>query len=271
MTQSLLYKGVRRLKPRYNRARTHRNIDLAQHAIEEINGDKPLPSNLWMSVMNKDVFTRRFSSYLWKTIHEGHKMGRYFEHIPNSEEMMSCSLCDTEVESMHHVLFECRGTGQEFVWKLFNETWDRTGIESPFISIGLVMGLGLVNILNAEGATIKGLTRLFRILVSEATHLIWQMRCEWRIEFEGEAAKIHAEAHVRNKWLMAINRRLRYDRILTDVRSYGRKAIKPQTVEETWTTILDETLTKTLPPDWVINLGVLVGIGKAKRPPGRNR
>ncbi|KAH6905509.1 hypothetical protein BKA70DRAFT_1107476, partial [Coprinopsis sp. MPI-PUGE-AT-0042] len=109
------------------------------------------------------------------------------------------------------------------------------------------------------------------LLVSEAVHLIWQLRCEWRIEHEGDAAKVCARTHIRNKWLLAINRRLRHDRILTNSKAYGKKAKKPRTVEETWTMVLDEASANILPPDWVINTGVLVGIGKAKRPPGRNR
>ncbi|KAH6911657.1 hypothetical protein BKA70DRAFT_1538928 [Coprinopsis sp. MPI-PUGE-AT-0042] len=271
MTQSLLYRGIRQGRRTYARSRTDHNLDLVQNALEEVNGTKPLPPRVWLSVHNKDVFTRKFSSYIWKTLHEGHKMGRYFEHVPNANDWMSCALCDVDVESMAHVLFECRGTGQEAVWRLFHQVWERTGIEAPFISIGLVMGLGLVNILNEEGEILSGPTRLFRILVSEAAHLIWQLRCEWRIGKEADPSKIHADEHVQNKWLMAINRRLRHDRILTDNKAYGKKAIKPHTVESTWTMVLDEASTRTLPPDWVINMGVVVGIGRTRRLPGRNR
>ena len=108
-------------------------------------------------------------------------------------------------------------------------------------------------------------------LISESAHLIWTLRCAWRIGKNGDPAKIPSENEITQRWVWAINKRLRLDRILTNKRSYGKKALNVFIVESTWTLVLDETSTRTLPPDWVSDMGDLVGVGRQRRRPGRNR
>ncbi|EFI27145.1 hypothetical protein CC1G_14970 [Coprinopsis cinerea okayama7 len=157
------------------------------------------------------------------------------------------------------------------VVEIFEEIWLRNGEAKPFISLGLALGIALATIRDAEGRVKRGPTRLLQIMVSESIHLIWVLRCQWRIEFEGDPSKIHSRDHVRNRWLASVNKRLRWDRTLTNEKTYGRKALKPKVVEATWCTVIDERADGHLPPDWVSDKGVLVGVGRTRRPPGRNR
>ncbi|KAG2755617.1 hypothetical protein P692DRAFT_201836748 [Suillus brevipes Sb2] len=86
-------------------------------------------------------------------------------------------------------------------------------------------------------------TRLFHILVLESAHLIWKLRCERTIK-------------------------LKFDRLLTDSKRYGTKALKVETVLKTWSSILLNE--DNLPDNWVHNSGVLVGMAP-RRPLRRNR
>ncbi|KAF5320628.1 hypothetical protein D9611_013726 [Ephemerocybe angulata] len=272
-TQSLLYRAIRRRADKHIRARTEANIDTIQSVIEEINGEKPLESAIWDSLGKGTVLTKKAKVFLWKTVHEGHKIGTYWEKIDSNPltARMPCSLCQAPVESMAHILFECRASGQETAWQVFNELWDRTGKTKPYITLGTVMGVGLVQIKDERGKIITGATRLFRILLSETVYAIRLNRCDWRIGKGSDPTKILPPPEVRNRLLRAVNVRLRNDRVLTNHRSYGKKALNRKLVERTWYTVLDEAPSSALPPDWATNMGVLVGVGRVRRPPGRNR
>ncbi|EFI26593.1 hypothetical protein CC1G_15807 [Coprinopsis cinerea okayama7 len=135
---------------------------------------------------------------------------------------------------MEHILTECKASGQETIWKTAEETWRHTEKPWPFISIGLLLGISLVEIKNPNGKTNKGLTGLFRIIVSESTYLIWLTRCEWRIGREGDAAKLHPKKEIENKWRYAINNRIRQDWAQANKYLFHKKAISHDLVKRTW-------------------------------------
>ncbi|KAG2023243.1 hypothetical protein CC2G_000916 [Coprinopsis cinerea AmutBmut pab1-1] len=112
------------------------------------------------------------------------------------------------------------------------------------------MGINLTKIRNDQGDEIKGLTRLYRILVSESAHLIWAMRCKWRIQDEQNPFKVPTEKSSRAKWFTRINKRLRHDRLLTDRITYGRKALKIPLVRSTWEPLLTKDLEDGPPPSY---------------------
>lgn len=113
-----------------------------------------------------------------------------------------------------------------------------------------------------------GKSRLFKIIVLESAHLIWKLRCERVIKNEGIKEKYHTETEIYNRWVHAINMRFKFDRLLTDTKRYGKKALKVETVLKTWSGIL---LNKdNLLDNWIRKTGVLVGMAP-RRPPGRNR
>jgi hypothetical protein len=119
----------------------------------------------------------------------------------------------------------------------------------------------------------KGATRLFQILVTEFVYQIWPIRCKWRIEDQQNPAKLLLEEAIRAKWRLAMNKRLRYDRIFTDTLVFGRKALRIDKVKNTWNQVIENLSDHEpeFPKDWVTNRGFLVGITGNKCPPGRNR
>jgi hypothetical protein len=99
-------------------------------------------------------------------------------------------------------------------------------------------------------------------------YLIWKLCCERVIAWEGDPTKHHSEYEVHNKWLQAINGRLRMDSVQTNSRIFKKKAIEPKTVLRTWAKCLKDELHEVR--NWCGKTGVLVGMAP-RRPPSRNR
>ncbi|KAF9058415.1 hypothetical protein BDP27DRAFT_1241297, partial [Rhodocollybia butyracea] len=102
--------------------------------------------------------------------------------------------------------------------------------------------------------TLKGESRLYRIIVSESAHLIWKLRNARVIN----GTPNPSAQEVTNRWLFTINSRLNLDRLLTNSKKFGGKALSCALVTKTWQNILDGQ--DSLPEDWCKRAGVLVGI-----------
>jgi hypothetical protein len=92
--------------------------------------------------------------------------------------------------------------------------------------------------------------RLLQIIISEAAHIIWVLRCERVIQ-----EKQHTPEEIEMRWIKAINRRLTDDKITATM----IKREKPHTllVEATWEDALKKI--SDLPDEWISNCEVLVG------------
>ena len=104
---------------------------------------------------------------------------------------------------------------------------------------------------------LTGDQRLYRILMSESAYLIWKIRNKRVISDEGQPA---TKNEIKNKWMYAINDRLRMDCRMTNTHRYGKKALKVKLVEKTWSGVLRDE--EALPATWSTgSTEVLVGIG----------
>ncbi|KAJ7266621.1 hypothetical protein C8J57DRAFT_1182374 [Mycena rebaudengoi] len=187
--------------------------------------------------------------FLWMLIHDGYKVGRYWENIPGFEHRGQCSHCH-KTASMQHTLLECNVAGQVEIWNLASQLWQKkTGSALPKPTMGQIMACGVAKKSN------HGTTRLYRILMSESAHLIWRIRCERVIQGKNPASL----PEIRNRWLKSINNRLAIDCARTNDRKYGKRSIKPSVVKQTWKNTLNNE--DSLPKDWPREVGVLVGIG----------
>ncbi|KAJ7138537.1 hypothetical protein C8R43DRAFT_1089353 [Mycena crocata] len=255
MTQSSAYKIIRKLKmskktyqDKLARKATLNNMEYAQAAAEDAEGEIPAPSTIWKSTRHKDI-SRSIRFFLWMLIHDGYKVGHHWDKIPGHEEKAKCQVCD-ETETMKHILTGCRAPGQERIWEKASELWKlKTGEDLPKPVMGQIMACAAIKKQDA------GTTRLFRIIVSESAHLIWRLRCE-RVIQEKNAA---SNNEIHNRWLRGINNRLRIDCALTNEMKYGKKSLRNDVVLNTWSKVLKEE--DKLPQDWTRETGVLVGIG----------
>ncbi|KAF5337057.1 hypothetical protein D9611_002908 [Ephemerocybe angulata] len=238
-TQAILYKGIKQRKTITIRKRTQENLETIINTVEALTGVKHTEEAIWRSLLQNDPISTKTSAFLWKAIHGAHKVGEYWKHTGVSDTHMPCELCNEPVESIEHILLECRATGQEEIWRLTRELWNKTGRDFPHITLGMILGIGVMEVRDTpeDGSPPRPnptLTRLLRILVSEATYLIWLLRCEWRIGREADIMRLHTISEIRSRWRSAIAKRMRLDSLLTNRVTFGNKALRAKLVLKTW-------------------------------------
>ena len=221
---------------------------------------------MWKSFKHRDL-TKKTREFLWKSTHDAFKIGNFWSRIETLEHRGVCPHCEVE-ESMEHILTECTAPGREQVWALANELWNkRSDVPIPS-NFGSLLGCCLVNYKRENGLPDSGRNRLFRIVVSESMYMIWKLRCERAISWGNDPTKVHPPHEIHNKWLQAINARLRTDSVRTNVKIFKKKSLDTKVVLRTWEKCLKDNLHKV--KNWCGKTGVLVGI-VPRRPPGRNR
>ncbi|KAJ6541496.1 hypothetical protein B0H19DRAFT_1212769 [Mycena capillaripes] len=214
-------------------------LDKIRWAIEAQCGKIPSDEEIWHSIRDKHI-DRRVRNFLWRALHQAFKCGNYWLNIPTFEHWATCSVCKID-DSMEHALLECQAPGREIIWRLCKELWEKKFMNMPNLSIGLIMACSLTNFKDSKGKNLPQANRLFKIISIEQIH---------------------------NRWVAALNKRLKIDQLLTDRSRYGSRALDIKTVLKTCDGVLMDN--RNLPENWIWQSGVLVGIGKFC-PPGRNR
>jgi ribonuclease HI len=156
---------------------------------------------------------------------------------------------------MTHVLTQCNCPGQELVWNLVSELWEkRTGYEHK-PTMGEIMACGTIKKGDSDEKTDAGTSRLYRIVIAESAHLIWCLRNERVIQEKNPASA----PEIHNRWRKKLNDRIRLDRLLTNKNKYGNKSIPKSLVRRTWKKIVENE--DESQAHWMQGTGVLVGIG----------
>ncbi|KAJ3818263.1 ribonuclease H-like protein [Lentinula raphanica] len=258
ITQSLAYKRIKEelaesdtYEKATHRTRTMKNLLLAKRAALESNGKAVTDLRVWSSMRSKE-FSRPFQYFLWMTAHDAYKVGEYWTRINWEVEWGECQTCNT-VETMEHILTTCQCNGQNEVWDLCRDLLTRAGMTWEHPSIGDILACGLRQVNDKERKPDKGKSRLYRIVVSESTHLIWKLRNNRVINGKDPPSK----REIANKWHFIINSRLATDRLLTRKKTFGKRAIAASLVLRTWNGTLEDE--GNLPEDWTREAGVLVG------------
>ncbi|EIM79513.1 RnaseH-domain-containing protein [Stereum hirsutum FP-91666 SS1] len=264
-TQAILTQEIKRRYQQPQRTATTVNLDIGRWAAHDhLRAGLPTDARIFKAIRSKNI-TKKERIFLYRSVHSGYKIGKYWDNIPGYEQRGRCPLCDGEEESMRHILEDCQAPEREQIWNLARELCEKKGLVLPRITIGTVLTSGLANFKTERGKRRPGANRFFQILVTSSAHLIWVLRCERRITREDGDNFSAQEIH--DRWVTRMNTRLELDRVATSKRRFGAKALRPSIVLQTWGgTLLDE---KNLPEDWLRQSGVLVGIPSWR--PGRNR
>ena len=165
--------------------------------------------------------TVRAQQFLFKVIHNTPMVGSVWSNIPGHKERGKCSICNT-IESMEHILTTCKATPVKLVWDLAKDMWPLNPDKWPRINLGIILGSGCLetkedtpeemletNNNKANPKKKRGTDRLLQILISEAAHLIWVLRCKRVIQEQA-----HTMQEVKARWLKVLNRRLMDDKII---------------------------------------------------------
>jgi hypothetical protein len=263
LTQSLAYKGVCESKGKVNRRGTAQMLAITRHAVKERTGTFPDDGVVWKSTRHRD-FSKVFRTFIWKSIHNTHKIGDYWSTIDNYGHRATCMRCET-TESLEHILLHCDIPGRKVVWENVKKLWLRKQTTWPELTnIGLITGCGLIKFNDDEGRPLWGTDRAYRILISESAHFIWKLQCS-RIQSGTPEEEWPKDVEIQHRWLATINARLTLDRASTS-RKYGKKAIKQKIVLRTWERMLQNE--NDLPNNWLTSPGVLVGIDQMEHRDG---
>ncbi|KAK0468584.1 hypothetical protein IW261DRAFT_1346022, partial [Armillaria novae-zelandiae] len=211
---------------------------------------------LWRSVRRRD-FSRPVYFFLWMLVHGGYTVGHHWKHITGCEDRVLCKECNVE-DSMDHIFTKCDAQGQETMWDLARSIWRKKTQSELVITNGTIMSCG-IQPPSTHGSATKRATEIFRrILISQSAHQIWKMRNDCQL-CQNER-RLYSEREIVQRWLSALNRRLRTDCLLTDRKKYNKKAIQTSVVLRTWQGAHEDE--EFLPEDWTKLAGVLVGTVK---------
>ncbi|KAI0645777.1 hypothetical protein C8Q79DRAFT_910499 [Trametes meyenii] len=261
MTQKLAYRAIRsrkeaRLQPRPS---TEANLAKIVAALDDAFGVLLPDAAIWKSLRKKEVL-REQRQFLWRTIHDAYMVGRHWLRDKMPDELKAramCKVCPNELESMEHILFYCQAQERELLVDLLRDLWAHTDHQWPGANWGTMVGAASAVFKSGEDR-LPATERLWAILATETLHLIWKLRCERVIQNDG--AEFTAQ-EVKNRWYAAINQRLTLDR-KTTAPILGRRALKPDAVESTWLPVIANS--SDLPPNWIGDSGVLVGIKRGR-------
>ncbi|KAJ7750842.1 hypothetical protein B0H16DRAFT_1460552 [Mycena metata] len=218
LTQGSAYRGIKALKERVHRKATDANVLNTQSAVKALFKKAPTEKLIWRSIRNKDI-SRQIRNFMWKTLHGAHRIGKFWEHIPEMGDRATCQHCGV-TESMEHILTECDRPGRAEIWALAEALWLKKYTTWPAVSFGGLMGGALAAFQGDNGKESPSTARLYRILMTESI------------------------------WVALMNERLEIDRNLTNHMRFGKQhALPPSLVLETWKgTLFNEDK---MPPQWL--------------------
>ena len=136
------------------------------------------PTIEWENLENKDL-PRTFCTFLWKMLYNAHKVGEYWENIPNWEHRSVCNQCDdNSMDNFEHIMLSCRVAGQKQIWWLVREVWEKRNPNTwpRMNNIGSLTRCALANFKMKEGKPKPGDNHLYKILIAELAVLIWHLR-----------------------------------------------------------------------------------------------
>ena len=251
-TQSIAYTYISDLNAPPLKRHTQILLDQIRATLETINEQSPPDRTIWIGCRHRDI-RRPIQSFLYKAINNALRIGEFWERIPNFEQRARCASCNAATESLEHILLDCENPSLKQVWALAKSLWTDEDVPWPDLSLGLLLGCGSLALAPSENhPTQTAPSRLLRILLSEATHLIWALRCERTIQ-----GTTHSPSTIESRWKNKINHRITTDRFLATF--HEQKTLTRSLVYNTWTLALRQFYPD-LDPDWVTQHEVLVGI-----------
>lgn len=260
MTQKLAYKAIRAKKQSTLKVRpsTAKNVKEVLQELEAAFGVAWPESMLWRSIRRKEI-SRECRQFMWMSLHDNYMVGKRWLRDSMSFDLKrraTCKKCTGEIESMEHILIDCRSVERRTTWVLLEELWTTAGYEWKEPTLGTVLGAGCVLFETEGGKRDSSKEALWATLWTESAYLIWKLRCERVIQHEGQDFEFSIR-EVRNRWHAVLERRLDLDR-RSCAKHLGKSKLKAKHVARVWKPVIKDW--DALPPDWVTNSGVLVGI-----------
>jgi ribonuclease HI len=219
--QRTFYRGIREIKSQEMEIRlsTKEKLNEVRESLKHLQNRVFSDTEIWGSIRNKD-FSPCITQFLLKAMHNAHRVGNYWKHIPECKDRAVCQTCGRE-ENLEHILIKCSSPGPEIIWKAAEKLWRGKEPDWPEISLRSILGCGLMCFEDERGKEKSGTRWLCRILVSESAYAIWKLRCDRVILRAGAPI---TENEIVNRWMSDLNLRLKQDMILAN-RPAGRNRL----------------------------------------------
>ena len=256
LSQAKAYKGIRLLNAPAPRLGMKRCLSQVTPLISALHQPTVTEAAVWTGI-RREEFRLPVQDFFWRILQGALRCGSFWDNISGYESRAECTACRC-TDSPEHILAHCTAPGQRDVWRLTRNVWDRTGLPWPDISLGVLLHAGIWEwkATKSSGNT-AGATRLWRILISESTYLIWKLRCERVIGHADESDWRHTTKEIEARWVIAINHHLALDCAMSRPRP-PQSTIPVEMVRRTWDTVIDKP--RECPHDWHLKRWVLVGI-----------
>jgi hypothetical protein len=140
--QKVFYKSIREVKAKKQaldpRPSTVKMLNIVKKAVETAFGQHVTDARVWQSVTSKELLPR-MAEFLWKGLHNAHRIGKYWTYIPECKDRAICQECGV-LEDLDHILVECASPGREIIWKAAEALWREREEEWPELSLGTILG-----------------------------------------------------------------------------------------------------------------------------------
>ncbi|KAJ6560672.1 hypothetical protein B0H10DRAFT_1724023, partial [Mycena sp. CBHHK59/15] len=115
--QKVFYRSIREEKTKKlaPRASTTKNLEAVRVAVYDTFDRRVSDADIWRSMSVKD-FLPRTAQFLWKGMHNAHRIGSYWAHIPECKDRAVCKNCEV-TEDLEHILVGCDSPGQKVIWR----------------------------------------------------------------------------------------------------------------------------------------------------------
>ena len=81
-------------------------MDITQFAMKYAFGVLPSNEKIWRPIQSNNL-PRLFRAFLWKTLHNTHKVGGYWENVPDWEHQSICEHCEQNaMDSIEHIMLK---------------------------------------------------------------------------------------------------------------------------------------------------------------------
>lgn len=221
-------------------------------------GYSPTTETIWINLRKNKNIERKHREFLYATIRGTYRIGKFWEHA-NDEEIKNkqyCTHCD-KIETMEHILCECLIPGQSQIWEIIRKIWGKTGQTWHTPAFGEIIGISSIDLHKSNPRISEGRARLFQVLISEAAHLIWKLRCDRVLDHDNDRLYWPSRNVIAKATQTRLNIRLRMDCLHADNGKFDKKAIREDLIRGTWEGLLENE--NTLGTDWIGKNGVLVG------------
>ncbi|KAJ7733387.1 hypothetical protein DFH07DRAFT_780608 [Mycena maculata] len=200
--QCAFYDSIREIKSQALSAKpsTLKMLETVRKDMETVFGRYITEAGIWWAVVTKDLLLKT-AQFLWKELHNAHRIGMYWTHIPECEDRTTCQECGI-LEDLNYILLGFTSPGQEIIWCTAESLWREKEDKWPAVLLGTISGCGLVEFRDENGKVKRGTQRLYQILISKSTYLIWRLRNE-RVISGGRTPA--TEEEIKNRWKYQVN------------------------------------------------------------------